>query len=260
MRPGARPVTMQCPISVGDRIDGKQAILALGANKVREFGGGVFAPDDAVDDDMADMDSPRSKFPRQALRHGPQRRFGGGEGKEGRAGAQRGGGAGKKERSPLAGQKPADGFAAGPKSPQGVLPPQGLDELGIRFERGRRDIVAGVIDGQLEIIFAIGLLEERGDIRLARGIGELDHGLAARRANPIGDRLQALLRAAGDDDPQAFARKTPRQSGAKSRFGAHPDNDGCCLGSNRSPPCAGPAVRGRTAFAFLPMTLRRGRK
>jgi hypothetical protein len=44
---------MEHQIGVGDRIDGKQAVLAFRANIVGEVGGRVFALDDAVYDDMA---------------------------------------------------------------------------------------------------------------------------------------------------------------------------------------------------------------
>jgi hypothetical protein len=68
--PGASRLTMQHQIGIGDRIDGKQAVLAFRANIVGEVGGRVFALDDAVYDDMRDMDTLRSKFTRQPLRYG----------------------------------------------------------------------------------------------------------------------------------------------------------------------------------------------
>jgi hypothetical protein len=53
---------MQLPIGVGDSVDGKQAVLALGANIVGEVRCGIFALNGTVYDDMSDMEALRRKF------------------------------------------------------------------------------------------------------------------------------------------------------------------------------------------------------
>ena len=67
---GACRLTMKCQIGIRDRVDAKQAVFAFRANIVGEVGGCVFALDDAVYDDMRDMEPLRSKFARQPLRYG----------------------------------------------------------------------------------------------------------------------------------------------------------------------------------------------
>ena len=59
---------MQRPIGVGDSVDGKQAVLPLGANIVGEVRCGIFALNRTVYDDMSDMEAFRRKFARQPLR------------------------------------------------------------------------------------------------------------------------------------------------------------------------------------------------
>jgi hypothetical protein len=83
----------------------------------------------AVYDNMCNMDSLRSKFARQSLRHGTERRFGGGKCEERRACAQRGGCSSEEYGSSAARRKATGGFAAYKKTPKGILPPQILEKL-----------------------------------------------------------------------------------------------------------------------------------
>lgn len=64
-------LAMQMPIRVGDGIDVQQPIgTALGL-ELRRSGVQPFAVNSAIDDNMADVNSKRSKFPRHRLRKRP---------------------------------------------------------------------------------------------------------------------------------------------------------------------------------------------
>jgi hypothetical protein len=59
----------------------------------------------------------------------------------------------------LAGRKLADGFAAHQKPSQGVLPPQIFEKFCLRFESGRREVVADIINDEFEIVLSGGFIE-----------------------------------------------------------------------------------------------------
>jgi len=97
---------MERPIRIGDRIDCEQTVLAFRTNIAWKLDGRLFALDGTIYDEMCDMETLWSKFPRVTLRNHSECRFGGGESKEGRTRATRGCRAGEENGSSLAGCKP----------------------------------------------------------------------------------------------------------------------------------------------------------
>jgi hypothetical protein len=59
---------MDVPIGFGDRVDGEKAVLATFRDKFGQPFAHSLAVDDAVDDDMRDVDAERPVFTRHALR------------------------------------------------------------------------------------------------------------------------------------------------------------------------------------------------
>ena len=76
MRPSRRMLPVQMPIGVGDGIDIQQPISTPVDLELRRGGVQSFAVNAAIDDNMSDVNSKRSEFPRHRLSQRPQARLG----------------------------------------------------------------------------------------------------------------------------------------------------------------------------------------
>ncbi|ABA53620.1 hypothetical protein BURPS1710b_A2437 [Burkholderia pseudomallei 1710b] len=223
LRPRAAVLHVQLPVAVGDRVGRQQPVGARLRDALGRRAAQPLAVDAAVDHRVRDVNTARAELARERLGERAQPRLRRRERGERRAAAQRCGRAREQQaarrvvarRAAVCVEQLRKRRLREQEAADHVRAPRVLELRDAQLERRRANCVARVEHGGPQRAERAHLDREPLDIGFARDVAARDVRDAALRADFVGDRGHALVRAPGQHDGVAAAREAPAKRRAE---------------------------------------------
>jgi hypothetical protein len=181
------------------------------------------------------VDPFRPQFAGHALRERAQRELRAREGREARAAAKARGGAGEEDRAASPGNHPLRRGAPGEEAAEAAELPDLAVHVGRCFDERPARVGAGVVEAHLHRPdLALGVLEQRLDVRLAARVHAHRPDRRARRGQLFDEWRGSLRTAPRDDDGMAAGREPARERSADRFAGTDGEGNGEYSGHRRS--------------------------